>query len=131
MVVNYGLRREIKPIILFGLPELQLMIEEILLNTTSAGRAMGVMRIIELLLLCFTAVRPSSLGPANPEMLEQGKVSLSSPCSQPKSHLHAHSTLAWSMHSLSRSTRESFVMNSDYKFIISKYVFFFFPTSFH
>ena len=75
VVINYGLRREIKPIILFGLPELQLMIEEILLNTTSAGRLTGIMKIIELLLLCFTAARPSSLGPCNPDMEKHGKVS--------------------------------------------------------
>ena len=76
MIINYNLRREIKPIILLGLPELQLMIEEILLNTASSTRLMGIMRIIELLLLCFTAARPSSLGPCNPDMEKQGKVNV-------------------------------------------------------
>lgn len=75
MIVNFSLRRDIKPIILFGLPELQLMIEELLINSASSGRLMSLMRIIELLLLCFCAVRPSSLGPCNPDMEAQGKVS--------------------------------------------------------
>ena len=84
VVVNFGLQREIKPIILFGLPELQPMIEGVLLNTTSSDRLVGIMRIIELLLLCFTAAWPSSLGPANPDILKHGKASPSSITRNPR-----------------------------------------------
>lgn len=87
VVVNFGLRREIKQIILFGLPELQLMIEEILLNSTTSGRLTAIMRITEMLILCFCAVRPSSLGPCNPEMLEHRKVSLLLIVLPPKTYL--------------------------------------------
>ena len=83
-IVNFGLQRGIKPIILFGLPELQLMIEEHLLNTTSSDRLMGIMRIIELLLLCFTAAWPSSLGLANSDILKHGKASPSSITRNPR-----------------------------------------------
>jgi len=75
VVVNFSLRRELKPIVLFGLPELQLMIEEILLNSASSGRHMAIMKIAEWLVLLFCAARPSSLGPCNPEMVKHGKAS--------------------------------------------------------
>ena len=83
-IVNFGLQREIKPIILFGLPEPQLMIEERMLNTTSSDRLMCIMRIIELLLLCFTAAWPSSLGLANSDILKHGKASSSSITRNPR-----------------------------------------------
>lgn len=60
---------------MLGITELQMMIEEVLMNTSSSNRAMGIMRIIEFLLCFFTAARPSSISSANARTTAEKKVS--------------------------------------------------------
>ena len=75
VVIRYGLRRELKPFVMLGITELQMMIEEVLKNTTSSNRPMGIMRIIEFLLCFFTAARPSSISSANSQTTAEKKAS--------------------------------------------------------
>jgi len=60
---------------MLGIAELQIMIEEVLMNTMPSNRPMAVMRIVEFLICFFTAARPSSISSANSRTTAEKKVS--------------------------------------------------------